>query len=293
MSKFTYIIIYIFIWLLALLPFWLLYLLSDIIAFLLIFVFKYRRKIIYTNLKNSFPEKSEIEIREIAKKYYKHLCDVGFETIKLLHISKSEMKKRCVYKNTEIVDELLKQQKSIVSVIGHYGNWEYMLGFPLFTNYKVLTLYKPLSDKNFNQFYINLRSKFGVEAVSMKESYKRLIELKNEKTPTITAFISDQTPHRAEIQYWTKFLNQETPVFLGPEKISQKLNSVVLYFEMKKLKRGYYEMNIIKLFDNPNQTLEYEITNKHVELLEKTISKNPEFWLWSHKRWKTKKPINE
>lgn len=289
MSGILYYLSYSFFWILAFLPFKCLYILSDFIAFLLRDVFKYRRKIIIDNLKNSFPEKSDIEINRIAKKYYTHLSDTFVETIKLIHLSNKEIQKRCKYNNTELVDKYLKESKSIVAVIGHYGNWEYMSGFPLFTKYKVLTLYKPLSDKRFNLFYINLRSKFGVQPVSMKESYKRLVEYQKQNIPTITAFISDQTPHRGEIEYWTKFLNQDTAVFLGPEKIAKKLDFVVLYFGMRKVKRGFYEMDISLVNDNPKLSEKYEITNQHVKMLEETIKLQPEYWLWSHRRWKTKK----
>ncbi|HBF89203.1 MAG TPA: hypothetical protein DDX39_11225 [Bacteroidales bacterium] len=289
MSSISFAIVYSFLWLLGLFPFRCLYILSDIITFFLRDVFKYRQQIILNNLRNSFPKKSDDEIKQIARKYYAHLSDTFVETIKLIHISESEMQKRCKYNNLTIVDELFAQKRSIVAVIGHYGNWEYMIGFPFFTKYNVLTLYKPLTNKKFNNFYIKLRSKFGVKPVSMKESYKKLMEYKQGNIPTITAFISDQTPHKDEIQYWTNFLNQDTAVFLGPEKIAKKLDFTVLYFQMRKVKRGFYEMDISTLTNNPKNTAEYEITNLHVKKLEETIKLQPEYWLWSHRRWKTKK----
>jgi KDO2-lipid IV(A) lauroyltransferase len=247
--------------------------------------------VVRENLRNSFPEKNKEELKKIETAYYRHLCDLFVETIKIIHLSPSEIKKRCRFNNLEILEDLSQKNKSFIGVLGHLGNWEWSINLPLFAPYyKVLAMYKPLSSKDFNNFYKELRSKYGAQPISMKESYKRMYDYSRNNIITATAFISDQTPHKDEIHYWKTFLNQETPVFLGSENVAKKLNQAVLFFRMRKVKRGYYEFDIIPITENPETTELYEITNKHLLLLEETIKQQPEIWLWSHRRWKYKRP---
>jgi len=279
--RFTATILY----LISLLPFPILYLFSDILFGLLYYVFKYRRKVVLNNLLNSFPEKSRSEIYVIEKRFYRYLADLMLESIKTLTISAKEIKKRFVFKNIEILKKHLQNGKSVIAVSGHYGNWEWgPVATGLELNEKVLVVYKPLSDKRFEGLMNSMRSRFGSIMVPMKHTLRKVIEYRNE--PNVLVLIGDQTPTREESQYFTNFLNQQTAVFLGVEKIALKLKNPIVYFSINRIKRGYYECVVKSLIENPESTIEHEITEAHIKELEKNIRIHPEFWLWSHKRWK-------
>lgn len=289
MSAIFFYILYPVIRLIALLPLPVLFIFSDFLYFLTFYVIGYRKKVVYTNLKNAFPDKPEDDIRGIARRFYKHFADQIIETIKALHISRKEMKKRFRVKDQEMLDELYAANKNIVVVFGHYGNWEWLLTLPLYTKYKILAIHKPLSNKYFSDMVNRLREKYGVRMITMKQSYKTILEYQKRNEQIITYFLGDQTPMRSEINYWTTFLNQDTPVYLGAEKIAQKTGQAVVFFNIQKIRRGYYELETIMITENPEETGEYEITEKHVRLLEEIITDKPEYWLWSHRRWKHRK----
>ena len=267
------------------LPFWILYLFSDILYFLLFHIVKYRRKVVELNIQNSFPEKSVADRLNIEKRFYKHLSDLILESIKTLSISPKSMKKRFVFSNLNELTKYFEQGKSVIAVSGHYGNWEWG---PLATAYelkeKVLVVYKPLSDKRFDNLINKMRSRFGAILVPMKHTLRKIIEYNSQ--PHVLVLVGDQTPPREESQYFINFLNQPTAIFLGVEKIAVRTNKPVIYFSINKVKRGYYKCLIKPLVEVPNQTKEFEITNIHTQVLEHIIQKNPEYWLWSHKRWK-------
>jgi KDO2-lipid IV(A) lauroyltransferase len=278
-------IISVLLYLISLLPFRILYLLSDVLYLLLFHVVKYRRKVVKQNLKNSFPEKSVADRLEIEKRFYKHLSDLIFESIKTISISPKSLKKRFVFSNLTELTKYFEKGKSVIAVSGHYGNWEWG---PLATAYelkeKVLVVYKPLSDNRFEKLINTMRSRFGAILVPMKHTLRKIIEYNSE--PHVLVLIGDQTPPREESHYFINFLNQPTAIFLGVEKIAVRTNKPVIYFSINKIKRGYYECLIKPLVEVPNQTKEFEITNIHTQELENIIRNNPEYWLWSHKRWK-------
>ena len=222
---------------------------------------------------------------DIEKRFYQHLSDLILESIKTLSISPKSMKKRFVFSNLNELTKYFEQGKSVIAVSGHYGNWEWG---PLATAYelkeKVLVVYKPLSDKRFEKLVTSMRSRFGAILVPMKHTLRKIIEYNSQ--PHVLVLVGDQTPPREESQYFINFLNQPTAIFLGVEKIAVRTNKPVIYFSINKTKRGYYECLIKPLVEIPDQTKEYEITNIHTQVLENIIRKNPEYWLWSHKRWK-------
>ncbi len=285
MNRVTFRLIATILYLISLLPFPVLYFFSDILYIMLFYIFKYRRKVVLKNLLNSFPEKSRSEIRQLEKRFYHYLADLMLESVKTLSISADEIKKRFVIKNLELMTTYLQNGKSIIAVSGHYGNWEWgPLAIGLQLREKVLVVYKPLSDKRFEGLMNSMRSRFGSVMVPMKQTLRKVFEYKNE--PTVLVLVGDQTPTREESRYFTSFLNQETAVFLGVEKIALKLNSPIIYFSINRIRRGHYECVVKSLIDNPEQTMEYEITEAHTRELEKNIRFQPEYWLWSHKRWK-------
>lgn len=278
-------------YLISLLPFPLFYKLSDVICFLIYNVIGYRKKVVFENLKNSFPEKSNKELKHIEKQFYHYLCDLFLETLKTLTISKEEAIKRCKFseQTLKILNDLSENKQSCILVMGHYGNWEWAgNSFSLQCKQQLYVIYHPLSNKNFDKLMYDMRTQFGTKLYAMKDTMREMIRNRNEINAT--AFIADQTP-APEHAYWTTFLNQDTPVFWGTEKIAQKLNYPVIYITIKKVKRGYYIIDSEVLVAEPKNTKEGEISEMHTRKLEKDIISQPEIWLWSHRRWKHKKVI--
>lgn len=279
-----------FIYLVSILPFPVFYLVSDFFFLILYYVLGYRKKVVYTNLKNSFPEKSHVELKKIEKQFYGYLCDMFLETFKTLTISKEEAVKRCAFtkQTTDIFNKLNEEKKSCIIVMGHYGNWEWAgNAFSLMCKQQLYVIYHPLSSKQFGDLMYKTRTRFGTKLYAMKDTMREMI--KNRHEINATAFIADQTPP-PEGAYWTTFMHQDTPVFVGTEKIAQKLNFPVVYVTVSRIKRGYYEVNSEILVSEPKNTKEGEISEMHTKKLESDINKQPEIWLWSHRRWKHKRP---
>ncbi|RXQ97660.1 lipid A biosynthesis acyltransferase [Ancylomarina salipaludis] len=286
MTPFFSYLAYAFCRFLSFLPLRVLYLLSDFVFFITYRVIAYRKKVVNQNLKNSFPEKTSEEIRKIRKEFYHHFCDSFVETIKLWNISQDEMLKRCVCKQPDFFNQYKEQGQSVVAVLGHYGNWEWLTSFAVYNTGDFLTIYKPLHNKVFDKMFIKIRERFGAQTLAKNDTLRTMIKHKNQGHFTITAFIGDQTPNRRNLHYWTNFLNQDTPILQGTERIAKKLDQAVVYVKMTKIKRGYYEYEFIPITDKPNKTEENEITELHTRLLENIIKEKPSYWLWSHKRWK-------
>ena len=278
-------------WFISILPFRVLYIVSDLLYFNLYYIFKYRRAVVYKNLRNSFTEKSKIEIKKIEKQFYKNLSDVIVEVIKTQNMTEEQMKKRFTFTNLNILEDLYKNNKSIIACMGHCGNWEWLgPALHLRIKHEGKAVIKPLSDKFFDKYMFKLRTKFTKNPdclISHKHAFK--IILKNRNKLTLNIFVADQTPLKKNSKYWTKFLNQDTSFFLGPEKIAKTLDFAVVFLDIQRVNRGYYNIEIIKITDEPKKTDEYEITQKFHNLLEKSIIKHPDNWLWSHRRWKHKK----
>ena len=293
MIKFLSYIVYGLVRLISYLPFPVLYVFSDIVYFFVCYILRYRRKVITDNLKNSFPEKSDEEIHKIRKEFYSHFCDTFIETIKLWTISEEEMKKRCKFLNPEIFDRYKEQNKNVITILGHYGNWEWLTSFAIWRDENYFPVYKPLHNQVFDQMFLKIRKRFGAIPVAKDDTLRTMIRYRNEKKLSATVLIGDQTPKKKSISYWTKFLNQDTAILIGTERIAKKLDQAVVFIKMNKIKRGYYEVDLIPLFDNPKETAEFEISEKHTRVLEDIIKENPAYWLWSHKRWKHKKETAE
>lgn len=277
-----------FIYLISLLPFPVLYLVSDFFYFLLYYVIGYRKKTVLENLKNSFPEKSEKEREALCKKFYSHLCDLALETFKTLTISKESMLKHCSMSAgaIRVMKKIADEKKSCILVLGHLGNWEWGgNAFSLVCKQQLYVIYHPLKNSHFDALIIGMRTRFGTKLIEMKNTFRDMVANKN--ILSATAFIADQSPP-PESAYWTKFMNQETPVFQGTEKIARKFNYPVVFITVKKIRRGYYETNAELLCENPSVTADGEITEMHTQKLEKEIREDPVAWLWSHKRWKHK-----
>jgi KDO2-lipid IV(A) lauroyltransferase len=273
---------------LSLLPLWCLYFISDFLYLVIYKLIRYRTKVVRENLRNSFPEKSEIELISIEKKFYHHFFDLIIESIKSISITENQMRKRLVFKNVEMFNKYFDQNKSVVLTVSHYGNWEWgILGVSLAAKQKMMGVYKIINDSFFNNLMNTTRGRFGADLVEMKDSLRHIISTKEECK--IIGLLADQSPVKNESNYWTTFLNQESSVYLGPEKISTKMNYPVLFCKIQKVKRGRYELYLEELCTNPEKTTKGEITSLYLRKSEQTINENPEFWLWTHRRWKHKK----
>jgi KDO2-lipid IV(A) lauroyltransferase len=247
----------------------------------------YRKKVILANLKNSFPGHSDAQLLKIKTLIYNHLGQLIAEGIKAISINDKEIEKRVEIVNPELVQTYLDQEKDVIMVLGHYGNWEWaLLATSKHFEQELVGIYKPLSSIFWDQKLKKIRAKFGATLISMKDSYRYLI--KHNNRPKIIGIIADQTPSKDELNYWTNFLNQDTAVFLGTEKIAKKLNCPVIYTHIEAQERGKYKISYQLITDNPLNHMEGEITNLHTRLLEDKIKEKPQYWLWSHRRWKHK-----
>jgi len=282
-----------FFYLLSLLPFPVFYLFSDFVYVVLYYCIGYRKSVVRQNLRNSFPERTEKEIDVICKAYYRYLCDLFLEVFKTLTISKKEALERCTFspETMEIITKYANEGQSVILSMGHMGNWEWGGNtFSTICKHQLYTIYHPIGSKQFDKLMYKIRTKFGTRLISMKNTYNEVLSREDELTAT--AFIADQTP-RPNNAYWTTFLNQDTPFFKGFETISRQLNYPVLYSKIIRLKRGYYEVQAEVLCGSPRDTAPGELTEMFIRKLEKDIIAHPETWLWSHRRWKHKRPAEQ
>ena len=262
------------------------YLFSELLFVLGYYAIGYRKRVVYQNLRRAFPEYSKAKIRRTARGFYRHLADVMIEDIAMLHMKPSRLDKMVRVEDLDALEALHRENKNITGLIGHYGNWELLTTLPLHTPYIILSVYKPLKNKFFNRKVYQMRQRFQDVPVPMKTVYQKVIEYENQHKPYIIGFVSDQSPPRKNINYWTTFLNQQTPFFTGAEKIAKKFSHAVVFTAVKKIKRGSYRIVFRKLVDDASQTREGEITDKYVQALEEVIREDPRYWLWSHRRWK-------
>jgi len=241
------------------------------------------------NLRNSFPDKNDKELKKIMSNYYRHLCDLIVESLKGFTISEKQIKKRITIINPELCNNYYNKKQSLILVGGHINNWEACAqGLPFIIPHENFGIYKPLSNKFFDNKMITTRGKFGTRLLSMKQTKKLFIE-KVDKPRTIS-FISDQSPSNPKKAYWLNFLNQETGVLFGAEKYAKEYNLPVIYVSIYKIKRGFYSVKCNLITDKPKEETYGAITQRYTKQIENDIIAKPEYWLWSHKRWKHNKP---
>jgi len=275
----------------AILPMKVLYLFSDILYVLIYKIAHYRVRVTRANLKASFPEKTEKERRDIERRFYHHFSDYIIETIKLGHISEEEVKSRAFLNNPELIDQLMDDgHPCVIMLMGHYGNWEWFTSAgSFFKDARVFQIYRPLKDKAFDQLFIYLRTRFGSQGIKKNDTIRDVITLSKNKTRSCVILISDQTPGKANIHYWTEFLNQDSAMLTGGERIAKKLKLPVVFLDTKKTARGHYTVDFKLITDKPQDTPENWITEQYARLMEACILRDPAYWLWTHKRWKHKR----
>jgi KDO2-lipid IV(A) lauroyltransferase len=284
-----YYLLFGFAWLSSLIPFWLLYRISDVLYIVNFYLVGYRKKIVYRNLRNSFPEKTQEEIDHIARAFYRHFSDFLVESVKCLSIPRKQYDKRFRFMNLEVIRQLEAENRSFAMVSAHYSNWEWMTFLSDYVAHTFLVIYRPLQNKVMDRLSRKMRSRGHPVLVPMEQVFREALKFRSENRLLAVWFLADQRPPRTN-RFWTTFLNQEASFFEGIEKMSRKLNLPIVFLDIQKTKRGHYEAWFTKLFDNTAETRDYEIMLTCIRKMEEQIKAKPEFWLWSHNRFKHARP---
>lgn len=275
---------------LSLLPLKVLFLISELITFFVYHIIGYRKKVVFNNITNSFPNYTASEVKRVARKYFRHLSVMIVENIYLRFVSEAELKKRLIIENKELYHSLKEKNKSVVFMLGHFSNWEFAAALTRFIPFKGAAVYKRISSKIFDKIYFDIRKRAGVQPVEMKESFRAVHNMHISGERFALFMVADQAPTLGETNHWIKFLNQDTGVFLGSEKLAKKFDLAVVYIELLRVKKGVYRAIPTLITESAKQTAAYEITEKYFNLLEESIVKSPRYYTWSHRRWKNKKP---
>ncbi len=270
------------------LPFSLLYLFSDFVYLIVYYIIGYRKETVRENLALAFPNLSPKERLVIEKKSFRHLCDMFLEMIKTMTISKNEIQKRFVFTNMEVYKKLEEQDKSIAMMLAHYASYEWVISMNAYVNFSAFAIYKRISNPYFDKLVRDIRSKFKASLITTKQSISVIINNKRNKKLSIYGFASDQTPKVTSAFHWQTFMGVKVPVHTGAEVLAKKYNMNVIFLKVKKVKRGFYEASFEVLSENAKEIPNYEITDHFLKLVEQQIYEAPEYYLWTHKRWKHK-----
>lgn len=284
---------YPFIWIFSRLPMRILYIKSDVFFFLIYYVFRYRKQVVYDNISLAFPEKSSEEKKRISKLFFKHFTDLFMESVKAFSLTEKDIYKRYKYKNPELVNNLIKQGKSIALVGAHQANWEWSISLPLVLNGNIFGAYTKLGNKYFEKAVRDSREKFGILGYKTSETVKGMQHNFTENIQGSYVLLSDQSPQLHKTYYWTEFFGIKVPIHTGAEMLAKKFDLVVVNYVTKKVKRGYYETEFQLLAENPKEYKDYEITDKYLAITEKNVKEQPELYLWSHKRFKHRNSYKE
>jgi len=286
MQFLVFIIAYPFLWIISILPFRVFYWLSDVVYFIVYYIIGYRKKTVRENLALALPHLSPEERLVIEKKSYQHLCDMFMEMIKTMSISPEEMNKRFTVTNMDLIKEYEKKGKSIVLLASHYASWEWLITINNKTSFRGIGVYKKLSNKYFDKLIKDIRSKYEAELVTTRDTISLIAKNQKEGNLCIYGLASDQSPKLDRIFYWDTFMGVEVPVHTGAEMIAKKYDLSVVFVKVKKVKRGFYEATFIPISDNPTTVPDFEITHTFIKEVEKQILEAPEYYFWTHKRWK-------
>ena len=289
MQFLVFILVYPILWLISKLPFRVFYLVSDCVYALVYYVIGYRKKIVRHNIAIALPHLSKKERLEIEKKFYHHLCDMFLEMIKTMAISQKEMEKRFVFTNLELYQELEKKGKSIALICAHYASYEWAISMNYHITFEGFGIYKKLSNKYFDKLVKDIRSKFKATLINTRETIPTIEKNARTNHLGVYGFASDQSPQVGKANHWTEFMGIKVPIHTGAEMLAKRFDMNVIFLKNKKVKRGYYEATFELMFDNPKEVPDYQISDEFLRRVEKQIHEAPEFYLWTHKRWKHRK----
>lgn len=286
MKNLTYYLSFTLWFIISLLPLWVFYRLSDGLYYLVYHVVRYRRRVVYANLRSSFPEKSEAEIERIAKDFYSFFCDYIVETLKFFSMSEKNIRKRMQFEGLNQVKEDFANGRSVTLYLGHYCNWEWISSLGLHLDEQCGQIYHPLENATLDRLFLYMRGRFKAQSIKMDDTFLTILKWKKEGRKNIVGYIADQVPGYNNIHYWADFLHHDTPVFTGAERISKIMDTAVYYIDVERPRRGYYVARFIKIADSLNEHPVFFATEQYFRLLEQNIQRAPQYWLWSHKRWK-------
>lgn len=281
--------------LISYIPFRALYVLSDGLYYILYYIIRYRRKIVRKNLTESFPTLKGKEILQVEKKFYRYFTDQVLESCKMATISPEEMKKHMKFTNIEAANAVFKEGKSIALYMGHYGNWEWISSIPLWVAEGVTSvqIYHKLRNDNTNRLILNMRERLGAISVEMRKTARYITEITNTNQVSVIGFIADQSPKKKEVRYFLPFLHHRTPILVGTEKIVKHYGFEAWFLDMKRVRRGYYEAELIRMHEEPTSLPDFELTEIYFRMLEKMIQERPELYLWTHNRFKHATKLDE
>lgn len=287
MQKLTYFLAFPLLWSVSKLPFPVFYKVSDFTCFIIYRLVGYRKKVVWNNLKLAFPEKSAREIKTIRKKFYRHLCDMFLEMIKTLSISKKQLHKRFVYSNIEELQRLEKSSNGVIVMCGHYASYEWATAINFYdTQNRGYAIYKKIKNPYFDRLIKKIRANLGTTLISSREVIPTMMRNMKNDIGSNYYMIADQCPKKSNIKHWVNFMGTDTPAFIGTEAMAKRLGFAVLYLQVEKVKRGHYEATLVPLTENAKEESSYTVTDKFFSRLEKQIKVSPEYYLWTHKRWK-------
>ncbi len=289
MQLLAYILIYPILWIVSMLPFRILYFVSDLLYILMYYVIGYRKKVVKENLNLVFPNKSEAELNIVLKRFYHHLCDMIVESVKSMNISIDSMKSRYKFNNLDIITDYEKQNKSIILMCAHYGSWEWIFILQTYTTHRSYAIYKRLQNKYFDRLVKSIRARYNSYLITTKETFSVMEEARKKGILSMSGFASDQSPKKDKARYWADFMGINVPVHTGAEALAKKLDMPIVFFSVKRMKRGFYEATFQTLADKPKSFKDYDITDRFLKLVEDQIIEAPEYYLWTHNRWKHRK----
>ena len=273
---------------LSLLPLRIHYMLSDLLYLIIYRLIHYRVAVVRKNIQESFPEKDADEQLAIERGFYHWFCDYLAESVKLLTMSRSQMRRRMVFKGTDVVDEVVRNGQSCAVYLGHYCNWEWITSLPLWVTPEAQCgqIYHVLENQEFDKLFLKLRQRWGAVCIPMAETLRRLIQYRQANQPVVIGYIGDQVPFWNNIHHWCQFLNHDTPVLTGTERLARQTGQAAFYLDVRRLRRGYYEAEFKLITREPKQLAEFELTDIYFRMLEESIRRDPACYLWSHNRWK-------
>lgn len=293
MQLLVYLLVYPILWVISRLPFPIVYFISDGVYYLMYYIIGYRKKVVNENLHLAFPGKTDKEILVIQKKFYAHMCDIFLEIIKTMGMSVKEMRKRFQVFNHEIIDECFEQNRDTILFAGHYASWEWLLSMNTEVKPDAYAVYQKVNNKYFDKLVREIRGRFGTTLIRTTDARKTIAQMVNSNQRFVLGLASDQSPMLNRTRHWHNFMGIEVPIHVGAEEMSKKHNLVPIFMKVKKLKRGHYAATFKLITEHPNEMPDYQISETFMGLLEESITEAPEFYFWTHKRWKHrgKKPM--
>ena len=289
MNLFVFLFVYPFIWFVSRLNFKQLYILSDFFYYILYYFIGYRKKVVRNNLKLVFPKKTKKDLQLIEKKYYRNLSDVFLESFKSMNIKEEDIKKRFHFTNPEVLEQVYDSGRNLIVMGSHYCTWEWCFIMDRVTRFKINAVYKKIANPYLNKWAKKIRSKYDCELITTNDTYRKIAKQSKEKKLHLYGFASDQSPSKKKAFYYNKFLNVTVPIHIGAEIIAKKYDMPMLFMDVIKVKRGFYEATFKEITYNPKNFENFKLTDIFIKMVEEQIRRKPEFYTWTHRRFKHKK----